>query len=283
MKKFYLFYVLLALAVPLMANADVVSGDVDGNGNVTINDVTQLIDMLLNGKDSAIDYPAADVNADGNVSITDVMELIDVILHDGTEPDYVDLGLPSGTLWATKNIGASSPEEYGDYFCWGETAPKDKYTISNYKWTGGYPKVSKYCTNSYYGPVDSLTVLELEDDAAYVNWGPSWRMPTHEEMEELITYCYPWVWTEVNGVYGKMGTGPSGRTIFLPAGGYRFDSEYYEDTGIYNQGTHGYYWSSSLDHVGGPNAYIFFFYHSNHMCVDNNPRTTGFNVRAVRY
>jgi hypothetical protein len=280
MRKFSLLFVLLLMAMPSVANAE--TGDVNGDGEIGIKDVTQLIDMLLKGQASAADNPASDVNADGHVTIADMMELIDIILYHGTEPEYVDLGLPSGTLWATKNIGASSPEEYGDYFCWGETAPKDTYTIYNYKWGSTYPRVKKYCTNSQWGPVDSLTVLEPEDDAAYVNWGPSWRMPTDEEIKELNRYCHPWVWTEINGVYGKLGTGPSGRTIFLPAGGYRFDSEYDEGDGLYYEGEQGYYWSSTLGHTGGPDAYYLLIYNSTQLWSDNITRSTAFNVRAVR-
>ena len=93
--------------------------------------------------------------------------------------EYVDLGLPSGTLWATCNIGASIPEDMGDYFAWGETAPKEKYDMDNYKWyDSSSDKLTKYCTDDKYGTVDNKTELLPEDDAAYVNWGPMWRMPT---------------------------------------------------------------------------------------------------------
>jgi hypothetical protein len=130
--------------------------------------------------------------------------------------------LPSGTLWATCNIGANSPEEYGDYFAWGETAPKDDYNWSNYKWCNGtLNKLTKYSTRSSYGYkgfVDNKTVLDPEDDAAYVNWGSSWRMPTTEQMQELIDNCSS-VWTTQNGVNGRLFTGPNGNTMFLPATG----------------------------------------------------------------
>ena len=96
---------------------------------------------------------------------------------------YVDLGLPSGTLWATCNVGASSPEEYGDYFAWGETEPKNDYNWSTYKYCkGSSTTMTKYCTSSSYGTVDNKTELEPSDDAATVNWGSNWQMPSLEQL-----------------------------------------------------------------------------------------------------
>ena len=107
--------------------------------------------------------------------------------------EYVDLGLPSGTLWATYNVGANTPEGYGDYFTWGETKPKDVYDMASNKWfslchdsIGTYWKVMKYNSISSVGVVDNKTELDPEDDAAYVNWGASWRMPTLAQQKELI-------------------------------------------------------------------------------------------------
>ena len=107
----------------------------------------------------------------------------------------VDLGLPSGTLWADRNIGANSPEGYGDYFAWGETRPKSEYNWSTYKYCKGSDKtITKYCDDSSYGTVDNKTVLEPSDDAATANWGSNWRMPTHGEQVELNEKC-KWTWT----------------------------------------------------------------------------------------
>ncbi|MCQ2319676.1 MAG: hypothetical protein MJZ90_12290 [Bacteroidales bacterium] len=101
--------------------------------------------------------------------------------------EYVDLGLPSGLLWATCNVGADSPEDYGDYFAWGETETKSDYDWDTYKWcNGSYNTLTKYNTKSSYGTVDNKTTLELSDDAARANWGGSWRMPTEAEFQELI-------------------------------------------------------------------------------------------------
>ena len=93
-------------------------------------------------------------------------------LNNGRE--YVDLGLPSGTMWATCNIGANYPEDYGDYYAWGETETKSNYDWSTYKWCkGSEDTLTKYCTDNDYGTVDNKTVLDPEDDAAHVKWGGS--------------------------------------------------------------------------------------------------------------
>ncbi len=159
--------------------------------------------------------------------------------------DYVDLGLPSGTKWATYNVGASSPTEYGDYFAWGETKPKEYYSGSTYKWcVGSYHRTTKYCADSRYCVVDdNKTVLDAEDDAATANWGSAWRMPTREEIEELRDGC-SWKWVEDfngSGVNGRLGTSKkNGSTIFLPAAGSN-------NSGLAQAGSSGRYWSSSLN------------------------------------
>ena len=153
---------------------------------------------------------------------------------------YVDLGLPSGLLWATMNVGASSPEDYGDYFAWGETTTKGYYDWSTYKW-GSSSSLTKYNTKSRYGTVDNKTVLELSDDAASVNWGGSWRMPTKDEWTELKNSdnC-TWTWTTQGGHNGyKVTSKSNGNSIFLPAAGCR-------DSKLSYAGDYGYYWSSSL-------------------------------------
>ena len=146
---------------------------------------------------------------------------------------YVDLGLPSGTLWATCNVGADTPEEFGDYFAWGETEPKDNYDDhwSNYKWWDG----SSGRMTKYYGTVDNRTELDPEDDAAYVNWGTSWRIPTKEQQLELKDNC-TWTWTQQNGVSGHLVIGTNGNTIFLPGAGFHMNTSI---TG----GNYGWYWS----------------------------------------
>ena len=233
----------------------------------------------------------ADVNGDGEVNISDVNAVISVILGGtGTEPtpnpdpedhEYVDLGLPSGTLWATCNVGACSPEEYGDYFAWGETTPKDYYDWSTYKWCNGGPYLlNKYCNNRDYGRVDEdgfvddKMELDPEDDAAYVNWGPQWRMPTYNQQKELVRGC-TWTWTTRNGVNGHIITGPNGNTLFLPAAGSRWYDSLNDD------GKYGHYLSRSLDWQYCFNAYIIFL-SSYRVDWSSSNRSSGKSVRAVR-
>ena len=188
--------------------------------------------------------------------------------------EYVDLGLSSGLLWATCNVGADSPEEYGDYFAWGETQPKSTYNWETYKWCeGSYYTQTKYCTDSDYGTVDNKTILELSDDAANANWGGDWRMPTKEDQDELRTEC-TWNWTTKNGVNGYTVTGPNGNSIFLPAAGGRIDSD------LYDAGSYGYYWSSSLSTYGSGYAYYLYF-NSSYVDWNFDDRYYGLSVRPV--
>lgn len=160
--------------------------------------------------------------------------------------EYVDLGLPSGTLWATCNVGAKSSLDCGDYFAWGETIPKTTFDDETYKWKNGYI-ITKYCveTEIIYSRVDYRAILELADDAANANWGGSWRMPTRAEIEELKEYC-TFTYGEKNEVYGHTVTGPNGNSIF-------FVSEYSTTCkNCFNN----FYWSSSLYQSESLNAYI---------------------------
>lgn len=161
-------------------------------------------------------------------------------IHNGHE--YVDLGLPSGTLWATCNVGALKPEDYGDYYAWGETETKSKYSWNTLKYCtsrSGH-HFSKYVTDSKYGTLDNKNVLDLSDDAAHANWGGSWRMPTDAEWTELKEKC-KWAWTSLSGHNGyKVTSKLNGKTIFLPAAGYRYG------TSLYSPGGYWSYWSSSL-------------------------------------
>lgn len=135
--------------------------------------------------------------------------------------EYVDLGLPSGLLWAVTNVGAKRAEDYGDYFAWGETVPKSDYSWETYKYANGSGKsLTKYCTDVTYGDVDNKEQLKEEDDAATMNWGKPWRTPTLVETQELITYC-SWAKTTQKGVNGYSVTGPNGNSIFLPSTGVK--------------------------------------------------------------
>ena len=156
----------------------------------------------------------------------------------------VDLGLPSGIKWASCNIGAEKPEDYGNYYAWGEVLPKEDYSWATYKYANGNGnKFTKYCNNASFGDngfTDNKTTLDTDDDAARANWGGSWRMPTNAEWEELIANC-TWNWTTQNGIKGYQITGKkNSNSIFLPAAGCR------NGTGLYDVGSDGVYWSSSL-------------------------------------
>ncbi len=135
---------------------------------------------------------------------------------------WIDLGL--SVKWATCNVGASKPEEYGCYFAWGEVEPKATYNWATYKWANGSETtMTKYCSESSYGNngfTDDKTVLDAEDDAATVNMGGNWRMPTFEEAKELVDNC-TWKWTSRNGINGyEVKSKTNGNSIFLPAAGY---------------------------------------------------------------
>jgi len=198
----------------------------------------------------------------------------DVPHPNGTVPDVVDLGLTSGTLWAAWNIGASTPEEYGTYFAWGETAPKGCYDWSTYKFGDG----SNF---SKYNSTDGLTELELEDDAAYVILGKDWRMPTHKEELELVNEC-SWESVTVNGISGYKITGPNGNSIFMPRGGLYDGTDYSCDgTKLSNVNTCGWYWSSTLNAKGSAYAQGLCFFPSLLSNVSDNERCDGHNIRPV--
>ena len=185
--------------------------------------------------------------------------------------NYVDLGL--SVKWATCNVGATTPEDYGNYYAWGETATKETYNEDTYFDTndGGY-------TFAKYNNEGGKTVLDPEDDAAHVNWGGSWRMPTKAEWQELIDNC-TWTWTTQNGINGYKVTskkaGYTDKFIFLPAAGGRNDSD------LYDVGSDGLYWSSSLSENFSDFAWYLIFYSSNHYLYDDFGRFYGLSVRPV--
>lgn len=151
---------------------------------------------------------------------------------------YIDLGLPSGLKWATCNVGASSPEDYGDYYAWGETETKSEYTSFN--------------CSSYVVQMNDISG-NAQYDVARKKWGGSWRMPTKTEIEELIDNCN-WTWTAQVGKKGHKVTGPNGNSIFLPAAGYR------DESSLYNDGDYGYYWSSTSSVNYGFCPYHLYLY-----------------------
>lgn len=175
--------------------------------------------------------------------------------------DYVDLGLPSGLKWATCNVGAESPEGYGDYFAWGETEPKSKYTDDN--------------SITYGKQMNDISGNEIYD-AATANWGGTWRMPTHIEIKELVDNC-TWTWTTQKGVNGCIVTGPNGKQIFLPATGcYGYEP--------YDAGEWGFCWSSTplddSDEDSDKDAYNISLTDSWGIAADRH-RYWGLSVRPV--
>jgi hypothetical protein len=253
---------------------DLLRGDVNRDGEVNIADVNAVVDILLGGNGDAT---AADVNADDEINIADINMIIAIILGENYGPnrDYVDLGLPSGTLWAACNVGASRPEGYGDYFAWGETTPKTAYDWSTYKWCGGSKNtLTKYCTDSIYGTVDGKTELDLDDDAAWVNWGPEWRMPTQEQIDELIHKC-TWTMAQRNGVNGQLVTGPNGNKIFLPAAGYR------DGNSLVGANLYCHYWTGTIYSMWPSVAYYLYCY-MNEVTENGVSRFVGHPVRPVR-
>ena len=243
-------------------------------------------------------YIYADIAPDGTITIRDLfgsfvpdvgwydLFLSGVTLSKETtlpsaKYEYVDLGL--SVNWATFNVGAAKPEEYGDYYAWGETEPEDTYNWSTYKWCNGSENLlTKYNTQSYYGTVDTKITLDPEDDVAQVKWGGSWRMPTKSELDELRNNC-TWEWynssnTEFNGIAGyKVTSNKSGytdRSIFLPAAGGRYN------TNLNSVGSRGCYWSSSL-FTSYPSSASDLNLSSGGVDWYGDDRCNGFSVRPV--
>ncbi len=212
--------------------------------------------------------------------ITALASLMLVQAQAPTNVQAVDLGLPSGLYWASCNIGATTPEGYGDYFAWGETETKDYYAWSTYKYTNdGYGKMTKYCNDASHGDngfTDNKTVLEQEDDAAAANWGNAWRMPTDAEWAELLEQC-TWEWIKYSqDTFGYVVTSKTnGNSIFLPAAGYLADDS------RYNAGMRGNYWSSSLDETTASYAQYIDFNSSKQERTQYG-RFYGRSIRAVR-
>lgn len=244
----------------------------------TQNDTVVLNTQAVNG--IHIDALGQELTHEDGTVWSALTDLDTVYIYREAEPqgDWVDLGLPSGLLWATRNVGASSPEDYGDYFAWAETQPKSYYDWDTYTYTcGDYDDLTKYCNDSDYGCngyTDNLTILQAGDDAATANWGSGWRTPTYEEWWELLDHCTS-TWTTQNGVKGRCFTGPNGNTLFLPATGCRWLDR------LINAGLVGLYWLSSLNTACPIDAWYCGF-DSGGSYMRYLTREYGRSVRAVR-
>lgn len=202
-----------------------------------------------------------DVNNDGSVNVSDAVAVVNRILGKTNAGDVgggeaIDLGLPSGTLWSSCNIGASSPEEYGNYYAWGETVAKSEYSENNYQ----------YYKNGSYVDIGS-DISGTQYDVATALLGDGWRMPTYADVNELKNNCTS-EWTTFNGVYGRKYTSKvNGNSIFLPAAGYRWEGD------LFDTGKYGDYWTSTQQ--------PFHFGFNEFIGASFSPYT-GLSIRPVR-
>lgn len=238
-----------------------------------INNTTAVINSLI----AAVNSGNADTAAALAQIIQKLEELKEKIGNGGggvTPPtpqptdEYVDLDLPSGLKWAIKNLGASKPSDYGDYYAFGETKTKEKYTLGNYKWEKG-GRYTKYTDK------DRKIILEPKDDAATAKLGAPWRMPTSEDIKELCSNC-TWTWTKQDGTGGFEVKGKNGNSIFLPAAGYR------RDLGTLDTGKKGYYWSASREMGNAAEFTRSLYFDLNSKYEFYHLRWFGFTIRPVR-
>ena len=234
------------------------NGD-DGNEMCIVLPPQEINDVLLRYR---VYYKTSDDSDGDTLSYTASVDGVtlnedDLYTYTVVANESVDLGL--SVRWAANNVGASSPEDYGDYYAWGETETKENYSTTNSTW---YQE-------------DAEDIAGTEYDVAHVKWGGSWRMPTEDECEELIDSC-TWTWTTLNGVNGYQVTGSTGNSIFLPAAGY------YNGTTLNSAGSYGYYWSSTPYGSNTKYAYVLYFYSGRRSTVwSGYRRCYGRSVRPV--
>ena len=200
--------------------------------------------------------------------------------NDNKAAEWVDLGLPSGLLWATSNLGANTTEGYGNYYAWAETSTKATYNWKTYRYctvddNDSLQTLTKYNTSETYGDIDNLTLLQAMDDAATSALGNGAHIPTKEEWEELIDNTTA-EWTTHNGINGYKLTASNGNSLFLPAAGSYNDSE------LIVVGEYGFYWSASLYTDDPSDAWSFSFQSEGHRIGSFGYRMDGQSVRPVR-
>ena len=279
MKKLITLFVLTLVA--LTANAQsTLKGDVNGDGEVNVTDVTMIVEYVMGQHNSSFIVANADVNGDGSITVTDVAEAVNTILDgnggntpqfyltcpDSNHPHLIDLGLPSGMKWACCNVGATKPEEYGGYYAWGEVQEKNYYDWTTYIHCDGSWNTCYYLGSDITG---------TQYDVAHYRWGGSWVMPSREQQDELRNNC-TYTWTTLNGVNGGQFTGSNGGTIFLPAAGCR------RDESLIYAGEVGNYWSSTQHASYSEIAYSLSFYsYSAYWRAGSDGRLYGLSVRPV--
>lgn len=283
MKKVVFSLFLLFVATSLNAQKILV-GDMNNDNELDIKDVTELVNVITGKSEKRYISPVEVFIRDNKLTGKFIINGVEESYIDGEYDPYnghefVDLGL--SVKWATCNIGADKPEEYGNYYAWGETIVKDKYEWTTYKYCDGTVRtMNKYCTNSNYGKVDSLMVLDLCDDVANLIWHGHWHMPTKAEYDELLNKC-SWTWTpnyNGKGIKGYVVTsnvdGFTDNSIFMPAAGCMYKEN------LVDAGSFGYYWSSTLYPNYSYGAYSIY-YASISYGWDLDHRFHGLSVRAV--
>ena len=261
-------FIVSTSATPSLENGQkVVSSEVDKNGKFFVQ-VSGLASSTLYYYKAYLDTGTE--NLVGNVKLFVTKDF-----------EYVPIDLGLSVKWANANLGAKDPEYYGDFYSWGETEIKEKYSWETYKWCipDFYLKLTRYNTSSSEGTIDNITTLDAADDVAHVKLGGKWRMPTSSEVDELIATLnnssYLWEWKSINGHNGWLVTYlVNNNSIFLPAAGYRVG------TGFNHVGSYCAYWSSSLNTEFPVFAWCVY-YDSVSVFKSDGPRSCGLPVRPV--
>ncbi|MDO5447285.1 MAG: carboxypeptidase regulatory-like domain-containing protein, partial [Prevotellaceae bacterium] len=234
---------------------DALPGDANDDKVIDVADITTIAAYILGKTPETFNAANADANQDGSIDVSDITATAGIILAPAPSYQSVDLGLTSGVKWATFNVGASKPEEIGDFYAWGETKTKSEYTWENYPYAEGG-----------IGPEISGT----DNDVAHVKWGGSWRLPTNDEIYELTMEC-DWETTQINGVSGYLvKSQKNGNSIFLPLAGKNF-------YGIENPGENGYYRSGT---GGSGFSYVIYISPFGAVCM-HDAGAAGYSVRPV--
>ena len=270
-KFFFILVALAFLSLPNTIQAQVFhynvnfQYDVNNDNDVNITDAVLVVNKILGKVENDINDEGYhyDVNLDNHENITDVILIINYILYQQATGKPVDLGLPSGLKWASCNVGAKSPEEFGGYYAWGELEEKDEYTLSTYVHSDGTFDTCRDLGSSISG---------TKYDVAHVKWGGKWRIPTVDEIKELINEC-TLRWVTYRGVKCAQFVGPNGRSIYVPAGGYRYGTDVAGngETGVYWSGTaHHYVYMGNVMEFTEADSYLTNYY-----------RSLGFTIRPV--